>query len=72
MTVQVVTYSFQGVLDSVDVFDTEEKALNHLRELTGENFKNVKDFGKWQEANTQNAMIGRADEEYHWFEVEVQ
>lgn len=66
MTVQVVTYTFQGVLDSVEVFDTVAKALIHLQGQIG--IQCVEDFAKWQETNAE----GDTDEEYHWFEAEVQ
>lgn len=66
MEVNVIVEIFQGVVNSVNVFSTEEKALAWLSDSVDESIKTVDDFAKWQEENKDD------DFEYHWVTEEVQ
>ena len=66
--VQVIIKLFQGVVDEVWAFDSEEKALQCLCHETGEDFKTAEEFGAWKDEIAE----GDSKEEYRWFHPEIE
>jgi len=71
--VAVVVTLFQGVIDDVSVYaddekgTADEKALAHLREWSGQDFKTAEEFQAWMDAELE----GDCDDEAHWYTTPI-
>ena len=68
MKVHVIVSLFSGVIDQIKVFGDDEsktghdKAMDYLREYTGEEFKTEDEFDEWYQAQGE---VDQKDE-YRW------